>query len=287
LGYVPEIAGGIAVDSSGDAYVTSATTQSDFPTTRGAYQTTSNIYTKHGVPNGSDVFVTKLNATGSALIYSTYLGSVTKSSTAYSGGSGIAVDAHGDAYVTGWTNSTTFPTKNPIQSTNHGGMDSFVTELNPSGSGLLFSTYLGGNSDDLGWGIALDTANNIYVGGGTGSGNFPTTAGAYDTTSGSGFAAKISGLNAAAPLIASSSLSSTSGRVTDTGAARNTSGGAVPSTPSNVQNVLPADHIFTAADQGGYTFTSKFILRSRGKQTLTATDTQNSSLTAIDSINVT
>jgi hypothetical protein len=201
--------GGIAVDSAGNVYVTGGTTSTNFPTTPGAYQATSNIMiNKKDTAPPSDVFVTKLNATGSALIYSTYLGGGGSKSSGgtYSGGSGIAVDASGDAYVTGWTDSTTFPTKNAIQSTNHGGMDSFVTELNPSGSGLLFSTYLGGSSDDWSESIALDTANNVYVGGWTTSSNFPTTAGAYDTTSGSGFVYKIDppvGGSPAMPAIAS------------------------------------------------------------------------------------
>jgi hypothetical protein len=181
---MPIIDGGIAVDSAGNAYVTSATMSPNFPTTRGAYQTTF---------NGSDVFVTKLNATGAALVYSTYLGGGggKKNGGPRSGGAGIAVDANGDAHVTGWTNSTAFPTKNALQTTNAGGLDAFVTVLTPSGSGLLFSSYFGGSSDDYGYGIALDAAGNAYVGGQTASSNFPTTPGAYQTTPGSGFVLKI------------------------------------------------------------------------------------------------
>jgi hypothetical protein len=196
-----QIDGGIAVDSAGNAYVTSATTSTNFPTTPGAYQTASNIYTSGGV-SGSDVFVTKLNATGSALVYSTYLGGGTNGSSGgkhggnsgnetHSGGASIAVDASGDAYVTGWTDSNHFPTVNALQTTNAGGYDAFVTVLNPSGSGLLFSSYFGGSGNDYGYGIALDSAGNAYVGGQTGSSNFPTTAGAYQRTPGSGFALKI------------------------------------------------------------------------------------------------
>ncbi|HZV07952.1 MAG TPA: SBBP repeat-containing protein [Gemmataceae bacterium] len=182
----PQTDGGIAVDSQGNAYVTSATTSTNFPTTAGAFQVKSNLTYKKGqsdVPP-SDAFVTKLNPTGTALVYSTYLGGGTNT---WSGGAGIAVDSSGDAHVTGWTNSTVFPTKNPLQAKNNGGYDAFVTALNPTGAGLLFSSYFGGSGNEAGFGIALDTAGNAYVGGQTASTNFPTTPGAYQTTPGSGF----------------------------------------------------------------------------------------------------
>jgi hypothetical protein len=178
-----QIDGGIAVDSAGNAYVTSATTSTNFPTTAGAFQVRSNLKSSRNAPPPSDVVVTKLNATGTGLIYSTYLGG----GATRSGGTGIAVDASGDAELTGWTNSTAFPTMNALQSANAGGSDAFVTALNPSGSGLLFSSYFGGSSDDLGYGIVLDSAGNAYVGGQTSSTNFPTTAGTYDITPGGGF----------------------------------------------------------------------------------------------------
>jgi hypothetical protein len=205
-GNTTQIDGGIAVDSAGNAYVTSATTSLNFPTTPGAFQVNSNM---PNLNNGggtsstqpSDVFVTKLNATGSALVYSTYIGGGTIVSGKYhgksvisgtrNGGASIAVDASGDAELTGWTDSTTFPTVNALQTTNAGAYDAFMTVLNPSGSGLLFSSYFGGSGNDYGFGIALDSAGNAYVGGETGSSNFPTTAGAYQTIPGSGFALKI------------------------------------------------------------------------------------------------
>jgi hypothetical protein len=189
-----EIAGGIAVDSAGNAYVTSATKSTDFPTTQGAYQVTTNlVHSRKSTRPGSDAFVAKLNATGSALIYSTYLGGGGSKSGdgTYSGGAGIAVDSSGNAHVTGWTNSTVFPTQNALQTANAGDYDAFVTVLNPSGSGLLFSSYFGGSGTDYGYGIALDSAGNAYVGGQAGSSNFPTTPGAYQTTPGGGFVLKI------------------------------------------------------------------------------------------------
>jgi len=294
-GYVPnepgivvsEIAGGIAVDSQGDAYVTSATSSTNFPTTPGAYQTTSNLHTWSGAPaTESDVFVTKLNATGSALVYSTYLGGGPNGSIPNSsGGASIAVDANGDAYVTGWTTSTSFPTKNPVQSTSNGaGYDSFVTELNPSGSGLLFSTYLGNSSsnDYDGYGIALDSSGNVYVGGAVasaGSGNIPS----------SGFASKVN--LAPSPSFAVSGFPSptTAGVAhTVTVTALNANGtvntgytGTVSFSSSDPQAVLPANYTFTAADQGVYTFT--VTLKTAGSQSITVTDTSNGSIIGSES----
>jgi hypothetical protein len=145
--------------------------------------------------------VTKLNSTGSALVYSTYIDGGTFVSGKYhgkpvisgtrSGGASIAVDASEDAELTGWTNSTTFPTVNALQTTTGGGYDAVVTVLNPAGSSLLFSSYFGGSGNDYGFGIALDSAGNAYVGGQAGSSNFPTTPGAYQTTPGAGFVLKI------------------------------------------------------------------------------------------------
>jgi len=167
----------IAVDAAGNAYVAGETVSSNFPTTAGAFQTTFG----GGVFGAGDAFVTKLNPTGSALVYSTYLGG--SSSDA---GYGIAVDAAGNAYVTGGTGSTDFPTTiGAFQTTKGGGFrDAFVTKLNPTGSALVYSTYLGGSGDDYGEGIKLDAAGNAYVTGGTGSTVFPTTAGAFQRTFG-------------------------------------------------------------------------------------------------------
>jgi hypothetical protein len=197
-------AGGIAVDSAGNAYVTGGTASLNFPTTPGAFQ----VHMQSGVStygrsaiDPSDFFVTKLNATGSALVYSTYIDGGTfvsgKShgkpviSGTRSGGAGIALDANGDAELTGWTNSTAFPTMNALQTTNGGGYDAVVTVLNPAGSSLLFSSYFGGGGNDLGYGITLDSAGNAYVVGQAGSSNFPITPGAYQTTQGGGFVLKI------------------------------------------------------------------------------------------------
>ncbi len=155
---------GIAVDpTTGDAFITGQTTSTNFPTANPLQRT-------YGGGSG-DAFVTRLNAAGSALVFSTYLGGSIRDE-----GRDIAVDpASGDALVTGGTSSSNFPTANPLQAVNRGGYDVFVTRLSASGSALVFSTYLGGSSADLGIGIAVDPASgDALVTGHTLSTNFPT-----------------------------------------------------------------------------------------------------------------
>ncbi len=167
-----DAATGIALDSSDNAYIVGYTYSSDFPTTPGAFQTQN--------AGGSDAFVAKLSPTGS-LLYSTYLGgsgtAATTTSPATSGddfGRAIAVDAAGDAFVTGSTQSTNFPTRFPLEIGLNGSSDAFVSELNPTASALLFSTYLGGSGADEGRAIAVDGSGNVYVAGQTFSSDFPT-----------------------------------------------------------------------------------------------------------------
>jgi hypothetical protein len=154
---------GIAVDISGNAYVTGGTDSNNFPTTMNAVQ-------RFYGGGTSDVFVAKFNAAGSALLYSTYLGG-----SAGDIGFGIAVDSSGSAYITGRTDSTDFPTASPVQPANGGGFDAFVTKLNAAGSALVYSTYLGGSGTfaDEGYGIAVDVSGNAYVTGYTASTDFP------------------------------------------------------------------------------------------------------------------
>jgi len=151
----------IAVDSSGNAYVTGYTSSSDFPAV-GALQPAN--------AGSNDAFVAKLNASGTALIYATYLGG-----TGNDFGRGISVDSLGNAYVTGETHSTDFPTANPFQPAYGGGLwDAFVTKLEPTGSILVYSTYMGGTDRDYGTGIAADSSGSAYVIGFTSSTDFPT-----------------------------------------------------------------------------------------------------------------
>ena len=161
---------GIAVDGAGSAYVTGETSSANFPTTAGAFQVAN-----AGVTGSTDVIVTKLNPTGTALAYSTYLGG-----SFFDSGVGIAVDGAGSAYVTGLTGSANFPTTaGAFQGAFAGSTDVFVTKLNPTGTALAYSTYLGGSSSDFDGGIAVDGAGSAYVTGQTSSANFPTTAGAF------------------------------------------------------------------------------------------------------------
>jgi len=150
---------GIAVDLAGSAYVTGYTYSSNFPT-QSPYSTSQ---------GSNDVFVTKLSSTGNNLIYSTYLGGANSEQ-----GYGIAVDGGGNAYVTGLTQSSNFPTLNPYQPTNHGIHNAFVTKLSSSGSSLIYSTYLGGGGYDYGYAIAVDGSGNAYLTGSTNSPDFPT-----------------------------------------------------------------------------------------------------------------
>lgn len=160
----------IAIDTTGNAYVTGETDSLNFPTTPGAFQPAFS----GGIV---DAFVTKLNAAGSALIYSTYLGG---SDTDI--GNGIAVDSGGSAYVAGPTCSPNFPTtKGAFQRNLAGSNDLFITRLNAQGTGLIYSTYLGGTDSESGGRIAIDNKGNAYVTGRTFSSNFPVTEGAFQT----------------------------------------------------------------------------------------------------------
>ena len=188
---------GIAVDAAGNAFVTGGTSSSDFPATPGAFQATL-------AGAAGKAFVAKLNAEGSALVYSTYLGGSTTNSTGYPinySGSGIAVDALGDVYVVGSTSFSDFPTTpGAFETAFDGGISSaFISKLNPAGSALAYSTYLGGGngyagsvmcapgpcpplrSADIGQAVAIDASGNAYITGSTHSSNFPTTAGAFQT----------------------------------------------------------------------------------------------------------
>lgn len=164
----------IAVDSAGSAYVTGETQSTTFPTTSGAFETSN--------PNSAFVgFVTKLNILGSGLVYSTYLGGLSGPYSSADGGYGIAVDGSGDAYVAGSTFLSNFPTTpGAFQTVRPGASGSaFVSKLNPAGSGLLYSTFLGGSRNNYALGVSLDGAGEAYVTGSTESPDFPTTNGAF------------------------------------------------------------------------------------------------------------
>lgn len=172
----------VDVDAAGNAYVTGGTRSTNFPVTSGAYQTSN--------AGDQDAYAVKLNAAGSALEYSTLIGG---SGNDFANDS--AIDAFGNVSVIGDTRSVNFPALNAVQASLQGGSDAFITRINPNGTALVYSTYLGGSSDDRGRGLALDLAANTYVAGRSRSIDFPTTAGAFQVTSLGGadaFAAKIS-----------------------------------------------------------------------------------------------
>lgn len=179
----------IAVDAGGDVYATGSTSSSNFPVTANAFQRTYRGPSAAGGSNDQlfgDAFVVKLNPAGTALVYGSYLGGE-DNDFAY----GIAVDNAGNAYVAGTTDSRAFPvTPDAVQSKFAGdGVqgfrelygDAFLAVVNPSGASLVYATYLGGSLDDIGFGIAIDTQGNVYVGGNTVSSDFPVTAGALQS----------------------------------------------------------------------------------------------------------
>lgn len=181
---------GIAIDVSGNAYVAGQTHSSDFPITPGAFQPTYQ-------GGDGDGFVAKVNPTGQALVYSSFLGggSIHGINTGLDVANGIAVDSSGDAYVTGASDSASFPTTpgafqtsctncGSFNSSSDAVIDAFVTKINASGTGLAYSTYLGGHQRDVGSAIAVDSSGNAYVTGRAVSSDFPTSAQALKSGNG-------------------------------------------------------------------------------------------------------
>ena len=167
-----------AVDASGNTYIAGLTFSSSYPVTSGALQATC-----ASCPSKPDVFITKLNATGTAQVYSTFLGG-----NDYDDPESIAVDSNGNVVVGGYTASTDFPLKNAISSGTPTSYDGFVTSLAPDGASLNFSSRLGGGGSNLAgttsaWSVATDSSGNAYVAGTTGSPYLPVTPGALNAAS--------------------------------------------------------------------------------------------------------
>ncbi len=187
---------GIAVDSAGNAYVTGYTNSSEasFPVTVGAWDTT------YGGGGFYDVFVAKVNAAGTALVYCGYIGG-----SADDYGRGVAVDSAGNAYVAGYTASTeaTFPVTGGPDLTYNGGSDAFVAKVNAAGTALVYCGYIGGSGGDIGFGVAVDSAGNAYVTGYTASteATFPVMVGPDLTFNGGFEDAFVAKVNASGALV--------------------------------------------------------------------------------------
>jgi hypothetical protein len=178
---------GIAVDASGNAYVAGSTTSANFPTTSGAFQTTA-----HGA---GDLFVTKLDPQGNALVYSTFLGGSGSEGGFFPQHDMLAVDAAGNAFVVGVSGSTDYPTtSNATQRTasGNGVANDVISELNDTGTALLYSSYLGGSAENTATALALGDGSRIYVGGRTSSADFPVTPNAFQSEIGNVEAGTIS-----------------------------------------------------------------------------------------------
>jgi hypothetical protein len=191
-------ASAVALDQAGNIYIAGDATATDLA--RGpAFQATN-----HG--GLEDVFVSKLSADGSTLVYTTYLGGSQLDEAL-----GIAVDATGQVSVAGITESNDFPTASAIQSSYLGVEDGFVAKLSADGSSLVYSTYLGGSGYTEGWAVANDAAGNSYAVGETNCADFPTTAATLQPTSGGGFDAFATKLSPSGSLIYSTFIGGTSG----------------------------------------------------------------------------
>jgi uncharacterized protein (TIGR03437 family) len=164
-------ANGLAVDASGEVYISGWTRSPNFPV-RGGYQSGPS-------GGGEDVFVTRIDSAGRTLLYSTFVGGNGRDV-----GTGIAIDSAGSAYVTGSTTSTIFPTSGTLQPRNAGKEDAFLFKLNTVKNALEYSTFIGGSENDLGNRVAVDAQGNAYVTGYTSSANFPVRSAAQGTPGG-------------------------------------------------------------------------------------------------------
>ena len=193
-GSLTDEAHGIAVDGSGNAYVTGYTSSTDLPVTAGV---------GGGLDGPTDAFVAKINSAGDGFLYFRYLGGAGDET-----GWGIAADGSGNAYVTGQSTSADFPAINSYDDSLDGASDAFVAKLDTSGT-TVYASYLGGSGVEEGKGIAVDSSNNVYVTGYTGSSDFPTTSNLSNMSStyiGGTYDAFVAKLNAAGTSILYSSF---------------------------------------------------------------------------------
>jgi hypothetical protein len=258
-----DVAWGIAVDPGGSVYLTGETGSSNFPTTAGAFQRVLNIGVK-------DAFVTKLAPDGS-LAYSTLLGG--SGMDQGDRGNAIAIDSAGNIVVAGRTDSFDFPvTPGAFFTSYRGGeFDAFVTKLNPAATGaaaLVYSTFLGGLQNDAAFALALDSAGNPYVAGGTSSGaDFPVTAGAYQG-SGNLTDAFFTKLNANASALVYSTFLGGSGTDRANGIGIDAAGNAILAGQTNAID-FPTRNAIQASSGGGYdAFVAKIDPAASGNASL-------------------
>lgn len=237
--YLGSITGtGIAVDGAGNAYITGQAVEG-YPTTPGAFQTVSG--------GSGDAFVTKLNATGTALVYSTFLGGSGNDS-----GAKIAIDSGGNAYVTGSANAGFPVTPGAFQTIYNGGnADAFLTKLNATGTALVYSTFLGGSGTDRPNGLAVNAAGNAYVAGNTDSSNFPVTPGAFQTMKAAGQDVFVTEFSAAGDALAYSTFLGGAGDEFGFDLALDVSGNATVVGPTNSTDFPTTADAIQSAFGGG------------------------------------
>ncbi|MGH9800262.1 MAG: SBBP repeat-containing protein, partial [Blastocatellia bacterium] len=206
-----DVAYGVAVDANLNAYITGHTFSNDLPT-QNPLQSLNR--------GNADAFVARFNLSGSALVYSTYLGGALGDF-----GRGIVVDSGSQPIITGRTGSTDFNTLNPLQASNRGNVDAFVSKLNINGTQLVYSTYLGGISEDLAYGIAIDSTGAVYVTGDTLSTDFNTRTPLQSANRG-GFDAFVTKVNPAGSDLAYSTYLGGSGEDLASSIALDTAGNA-------------------------------------------------------------
>ena len=261
----------IAVDSSGNAYIAGHTGSSGFPATAGAFQTS--------LRGGTDAFAVMVNSSGSALVYATYFGG-----GAVDGATDIAVDSSGNAFITGYTDSTNLPTTvGAFQPSNTGLQDAFVAKLDPTGSAAVYATYLGGTWYDVPRALAIDASWSASVAGQTDSTDFPTTPGAFQPGWGGTGDAFVARLNpAGSDLVYATYLGGDGWNEVASGVAVNASGYAVvtgetdstdfPATPGALQTSLlgSSDAFVAVLDPAGSALTYATYLGGDGRDVAAA-----------------
>ncbi len=206
-----DLSADVAVDAAGNAYIAGMTSSADLPVSSAAQLDFRGLF---------EGFVAKLNPKGTALVYSTFLGG-----TGVDGAVGIAVDGAGNAYVTGETNSTDFPVRSALQTTYGGGLlDGFVTKLGPTGSTLVYSTYLGGSDEDRAYRLAVDGAGRVHLTGLTASADFPVRDAIQSQHNGDGFDAFVTSIEPTGATLAMSTYLGGSGDDSGTAIAIDASG---------------------------------------------------------------